>query len=159
MLRFFLVLLLALSAVVTSLRYDPELVLFNLNDNQTAVSPLDYWGEWKDHKFHPSPENGRFPFYTLFPDKFVNGDPTNDDANGTLYEHDVMSNQLRYGGDIRGIVDSLDYLQGMGIKVVCSLGNPSDNGADCVVGSLRCWKPVHKSTLGCGRILSKSLGP
>jgi alpha-1,3-glucan synthase len=27
-----------------------------------------------------------------------------------------MGTQLRHGGDLRGLVDSLDYLQGMGIK-------------------------------------------
>jgi alpha-1,3-glucan synthase len=47
----------------------------------------------------------------------VNGDPSNDDANGTVFEHDPTSNQLRHGGDLAGMVDSLDYLQGMGIKV------------------------------------------
>jgi len=53
----------------------------------------------------------------LFLDKFVNGDPRNDDANGTVFEHDIMGNQLRHGGDLKGLVDSLDYIQGLGIKV------------------------------------------
>jgi alpha-1,3-glucan synthase len=46
---------------------------------------------------------------------------SNDDANGTAYEHDLISNQFRNGGDVKGLVDSLDYLQGMGIKVRDSL--------------------------------------
>jgi alpha-1,3-glucan synthase len=37
--------------------------------------------------------------------------------NGTAYEHDPNSNQMRHGGDLQGLVDTLDYLQGMGIKV------------------------------------------
>jgi len=28
-----------------------------------------------------------------------------------------MSSQFRHGGDIAGLVDTLDYIQGMGIKV------------------------------------------
>ncbi len=110
--------LLALSVTsVTALRYDPEQVAWNLNLQKDAAHPLDYWGEWENHTYHKSPGNWRFPFYTLFLDKFANGDPTNDDANGTYFEHDIMSNQLRHGGDVKGFVDSLDYLQGMGIMV------------------------------------------
>lgn len=107
----------ALFPAVSSLRYDPDQVAFNLNRNETALDPLDYWGEWEGHAYFPSPPNWRLPFYTVFLDRFVNGDPSNDDANGTQWEHDVLSNQFRYGGDVRGLMDSFDYLQGMGIKV------------------------------------------
>jgi len=109
------VLILILSA--SALRFDPEQVGFNLNENETATDPLDYWGEWANHSFESSPENWRIPVYTLFLDRFVNGDPTNDDANGTQFEHDLMSNQLRHGGDVLGLIDSFDYIQGMGVKV------------------------------------------
>ena len=112
-----ILLLVALSSVVTALRYDPEHEDFNLNQNKTAVDPIDYWGRWEGHVYEPSPENWRFPFYTLYLDRYVNGDPTNDNANGTVFEQDLMSNQLRYGGDVHGLQDSLDYLQGMGIRV------------------------------------------
>ena len=37
-------------------------------------------------------------------------------SNGTHWEHDVMGTQLRHGGDIDGLIDSLDYLQGLGIR-------------------------------------------
>lgn len=97
--------------------YDTREVDYNLNTNQNARSPLEYSGEWEGHNYTASPDNWRFPFYTLFLDRFVNGDPTNDDINGTLFEYDYSSNQLRHGGDMDGLVDSLDYLQGMGIKV------------------------------------------
>ena len=102
--------------LVNGLRYDPDQVGFNLNENKTAIHPLDYWGEWHDHNFMPSPLNWRMPFYTIMLDRFVNGNPTNDNANGTQFEHDVTQTQLRHGGDIEGLKDSLDYLQGMGIK-------------------------------------------
>ena len=105
------------SSAALALRYDPQEVLYNLNTNETATDPLDYWGEWDNHTFNPSPSNWRMPMYTLMLDRFANGDPTNDDANGTQYEHDLTQTQLRHGGDISGLQDSLDYLQGMGIKV------------------------------------------
>lgn len=97
--------------------YDEDLTSYNLNENKTAKTPTDYWGQWPNHQYHPSPENWRFPIYTLFLDRFVNGDPSNDNINGTNFEHDLYSTQMRHGGDIQGLIDTLDYLQGMGIKV------------------------------------------
>lgn len=117
-LQSFLVTLFAASTF--ALPYIPEYEAYNLNQNKTATSPLEYWGEWPDHRFHPSPENWRMPFYSLFLDRFVNGDPSNDNSNGTAFEVDMLSTQLRVGGDIAGLVDTLDYLQGMGIKVMPS---------------------------------------
>lgn len=113
--------LLLFTSTVTALIYDAEQIAFNLNTNQTATNPLDYWGEWQDHVFQPSPSNWRMPFYTIMLDRFVNGNPSNDDANATQYEHDLTQTQLRHGGDIKGLQDSLDYVQGMGIKVGNSL--------------------------------------
>ena len=106
-----------LFACVCPLPYDPAQAAYNINNNQTAREAINYWGEWQNHNFHPSPSNWRWPFYTILLDRFVNGDPSNDDANGTQFEHDITQTQLRHGGDIRGLQDSLDYLQGMGIKV------------------------------------------
>lgn len=100
-----------------ALRYDPSFEEWNLNTNKEATNPLDYTGTRTGHDYMPSPDNWRFPFYTVMLDRWVNGDPSNDNANGTLFEQDIWSTQLRHGGDVQGLVDSLDYIQGMGIKV------------------------------------------
>lgn len=60
-------------------------------------------------------------------DRFVNGDPSNDDINGTAWEYDILGTQLRAGGDIQGIVDSLDYLHGLGIRGLYFVGSPMIN--------------------------------
>lgn len=100
------------------MKYDASEEEFNLNANATATNPLEYSvTERPDHNYHESPDNWRFPFYTVFMDRFVNGDPTNDNLNGTVFETDMMSTQMRNGGDLQGLVDSLDYIAGMGIKV------------------------------------------
>src|SRR3954453_22239870 len=88
--------------IAQSLPYLPEEANWNLNQNQTATHPLDYSGQWDGHTYNPSPENWRFPFYTIFLDKFVNGDPSNDNANGTQWEHILTSNEFRPGGDVLG---------------------------------------------------------
>ncbi|KUL82805.1 hypothetical protein ZTR_09604 [Talaromyces verruculosus] len=122
-----ILLLLSNIRLTVALAYTPDQVGFNLNENKTATNPLDYWGQWQDHEYHPSPSNWRMPFYTVFLDRFANGDPSNDDANGTQWEHDILSNQLRNGGDVRGLMDSFDYLQGMGIKGLYIAGMPHIN--------------------------------
>jgi alpha-1,3-glucan synthase len=121
----FTVLCVVLSAALLTraYRYDPAYVAYNLNTNRTARVPTDYWGERIDHTFHPSPTNWRFPFYTIQLDRFVNGDPYNDNINGTYFERDIDSNQMRHGGDLQGLMDSLDYLQGMGVKGIFLAGS------------------------------------
>lgn len=111
----------SLATTVTCWPYEEDLAKYNVNQNKTATNPADYYGTWPNHTYHPSPDNWRFPFYTLFMDRFVNGDPTNDNINGSYFEHQLDSNQMRHGGDIPGLLDTLDYLQGMGIKVGCSI--------------------------------------
>lgn len=108
---------------VHSYHYDPKYLAYNLNVNQTARHPTNYWGERSGHTYTPSPKNWRFPFYTLLVDRFVNGDPYNDDINGTVFERDSSSTQFRHGGDVQGLIDTLDYLQGMGIKGIYLAGS------------------------------------
>ncbi len=86
-------------------------------------------------------------FYQVFPERFANGDPTNDPTRDTLeadvpeswqispwtgdwYARDEWEEQLgpdffehgvfhrRYGGDLQGVIDRLDYLQDLGISAL-----------------------------------------
>jgi glycosidase len=51
----------------------------------------------------------------LMPDRFANGDPSNDSVPGYPDKLDRADNDAgRHGGDIRGISDHLDYIAGMG---------------------------------------------
>lgn len=108
----------AFASLVRGLRYDPAFVDYNLNQNKDAIDPVDFDGDrGKGFVYKTSPKDWRVPTYTLFLDRFANGDPSNDNANGTIFEQDITSNQLRHGGDLQGLIDSLDYIHGMGIKV------------------------------------------
>jgi alpha-1,3-glucan synthase len=50
-----------------------------------------------------------------------------DNANETAFEHDLMQTQLRGGGDVMGLIDSLDYIQGIGAKAVYLAGSAMIN--------------------------------
>ena len=63
-----------------ALRYQDRYADWNMNMNQDATDPMDYYTIYDNHTYTASPENWRFPFYSFFLDRFVNGDPTNDNA-------------------------------------------------------------------------------
>jgi glycosidase len=57
--------------------------------------------------------------YLIMPDRFANGDNTNDIVKGmteTTLNRDSM--YLRHGGDIQGIINNLDYLQDLGVTAL-----------------------------------------
>jgi len=56
--------------------------------------------------------------YLITPDRFVNGNPDNDQVEGMKELPDRTDKDGRHGGDIRGIINSLDYLQEMGFTAV-----------------------------------------
>ncbi len=60
--------------------------------------------------------------YLITPDRFANGDPSNDAAPG-FREPNPARNEMygRHGGDIKGITDRLDYIHDMGFTAIWSL--------------------------------------
>ena len=119
--------LLALVHLGWSSPYREDLVDYNLNTNKNAASPTEY-STTKRTSYTSSPDNWRtVPFYTVLMDKFADGDPSNNDYFGTMYEWDWRETQLRSGGDLKGLVSKLDYLAGMGIKGIFISGTPFIN--------------------------------
>ncbi|HVS98424.1 MAG TPA: alpha-amylase family glycosyl hydrolase [Puia sp.] len=57
--------------------------------------------------------------YLLMPDRFSNGDPSNDRIAGmrdqSLNRDSIF---LRHGGDLQGVLDHLDYLQSLGVTAL-----------------------------------------
>jgi alpha-1,3-glucan synthase len=120
--------LLSLASLTLASPYRDELVEYNINTNQNAQSPLDYQTSRSNTTYTPSPNNWRaIPFYTILLDKFADGDPSNNDYFGTMFEYDWRETQLRAGGDLKGLVSKLDYLYGMGIRGIFISGTPFIN--------------------------------
>ncbi|PSR54320.1 alpha-amylase [Adhaeribacter arboris] len=57
--------------------------------------------------------------YLIMPDRFANGDKTNDVVKG-MQEKSLNRDTLitRHGGDLQGIIDHLDYLQDLGVTTL-----------------------------------------
>ena len=56
--------------------------------------------------------------YLIMPDRFANGDPTNDEPGEFPGSHDRAKPRAWHGGDLRGIRDHLDYLQDLGVTTL-----------------------------------------
>jgi glycosidase len=54
--------------------------------------------------------------YLITPDRFANGDPSNDNSDGAIVNRERPGS--RHGGDIRGIINKFDYLQDLGITTI-----------------------------------------
>ncbi len=54
----------------------------------------------------------------LMPDRFANGDPGNDRVAGYAEAADRNNPGGRHGGDLRGMLDHLDYIAGMGYTMI-----------------------------------------
>ena len=52
--------------------------------------------------------------YLITPDRYANGDKKNDDVSGLKEKSRREDKDGRHGGDIKGIIDRLDYLEQMG---------------------------------------------
>ena len=77
------------------------------------------------HLLRPLPRDGRFQgfspedvMYLLMPDRFANGDPTNDDPAVSRGLLDRKKSRYYHGGDLQGVIDHLPYLKDLGITAL-----------------------------------------
>jgi glycosidase len=71
------------------------------------------------------PREGRFQgfspddiIYLIMPDRFANGDPSNDDPAISRGLFDRRKPRYYHGGDLQGIVDRLPYLKDLGVTAI-----------------------------------------
>jgi len=73
-------------------------------------------------KHHSTMRNNGFDasdvIYLLMPDRFANGDLSNDNIPGMLEQTDRSQPYGRHGGDLKGISNRLDYLQDLGMTAI-----------------------------------------
>ena len=69
--------------------------------------------------------------YLIMPDRFANGDTSNDNTDDTAEKVDRTKPWLRHGGDLQGMIDHLDYIADLGATAIWStpLLLDDENGA------------------------------
>ena len=58
--------------------------------------------------------------YLIMPDRFANGDTTNDSTDNTQEKANREDPSSRHGGDIKGIINNLDYIADLGATAIWS---------------------------------------
>src|SRR5262249_3314771 len=56
--------------------------------------------------------------YLIMPDRFADGDPTNDDREGIDGKNPRMIPRAYHGGDLRGIREHMSYLKELGVTTL-----------------------------------------
>lgn len=100
---------------------DDKIVYFCRHGVDHAVEPLDRW----ELDLTGADDPGRQPpewmagavVYQIFPERFANGDPTNDPPGTVPWGSEPVWDQYQ-GGDLQGITQHLDYLQELGVDVL-----------------------------------------
>ncbi|MDP1621698.1 MAG: glycoside hydrolase family 13 protein [Bacteroidales bacterium] len=90
---------------------------FKLRDK--VVGACHY--ELKERKINSARRKGfsaKDVIYLLMPDRFANGDTSNDVSAGMIEPVDRSNKDGRHGGDLKGIRDHLDYLRDLGITAL-----------------------------------------
>ncbi len=65
--------------------------------------------------------------YLIMPDRFANGDPSGDSHPEMQENADRSQQGGRHGGDLRGIIDHLDYIENLGATAIWSTPMCEDN--------------------------------
>lgn len=74
-------------------------------------------------------------WYQIFPERFYNGDPSNDPEDTLVWGSEKPTRTNFFGGDLQGIIDKLDYLEDLGVNglYLCPIfTSPSNHKYDTV---------------------------
>ena len=81
--------------------------------------------------------------YLIMPDRFANGDPSNDSTSDTAEKSDRNKYFGRHGGDIKGIIDHLDYIEDLGATAIWCTPLLEDNEPDGSYHGYACSDYYH----------------
>lgn len=92
-------------------------ILFKVDDSEVANYSYEL-RERAENSANREGFNSSDVIFLITPDRFVNGDTSNDEVEGMKEGLDRSYNYGRHGGDLQGIINSLDYLQNLGYTAV-----------------------------------------
>ena len=81
--------------------------------------------------------------YLVVPDRFADGDPSNDNVEGYGDTADRANKGGRHGGDLKGIADHVDYIAGLGFTQLWPTSR-REPPAGLFVPRLLCHRPLPR---------------
>jgi len=94
---------------------------FNILFKQNGKTKASYSYELKSRRQNSAQRQGFSSsdvIYLLMPDRFANGDVSNDNVDSQPEKANRASDSGRHGGDIKGIQDHLDYIKELGATAI-----------------------------------------
>ena len=94
---------------------------FDLKFQQGENLKASYSYELKERKSGSADRQSFDPsdvLYLITPDRFANGNPSNDNVDGMFEASSRTNPGGRHGGDIKGIADNLDYIKELGFTAI-----------------------------------------
>jgi neopullulanase len=95
----------------------PGVLKFHFSDNK-GESTVDFPLLERSKETKAQGVTSKDAIYLVFPDRFANGDPNNDNVPGMLQGLQRDSLLGRHGGDLLGIEKQLDYIAALGMTAI-----------------------------------------
>lgn len=103
--------------------------IFKLKDQSTFIQKYELRERRKNSALRKSFDSSD-TIYLLMPDRFANGNRSNQNDNNTTEKYNRELPGGRHGGDIEGIIQNLDYIQSLGVTAIWSTPLCEDNEAE-----------------------------
>lgn len=103
------------------------IVEINLLKKGKVQSSIQYEIKTREQRPNLDSFNAADVIYLLMPDRFANGDPSNDSHPSVKEQPNRNDKDGRHGGDIKGIINHLDYLEDLGVSALWSTPLCEDN--------------------------------
>ncbi len=103
------------------IRNDAKAGRFDITFNFSDKSSVKYSYELLSRRNGSSNRNGfssKDVVYLIMPDRFENGDLSNDEVKGYRDKLNRKSQYGRHGGDIQGVINSMDYFSNLGVTTL-----------------------------------------
>ncbi|WP_306349978.1 glycoside hydrolase family 13 protein [Flavobacterium sp. '19STA2R22 D10 B1'] len=97
------------------------------NNNKTAFTKDYTFKARKENSAHRKSYDASDMMYLIMPDRFANGDTSNDSHKTTTEKVNRSLPGGRHGGDIQGIINHLDYIKELGATTLWSTPLLEDN--------------------------------
>ncbi|MEW7290366.1 glycoside hydrolase family 13 protein [Aquimarina sp. 2304DJ70-9] len=96
----------------------PGMVTINFKDDNKHFS-YKYELKSRSKRVHEGQAiNGSDVIYLITPDRFANGDSSNDSTEDTLEKINRKDENGRHGGDLKGVLDHFDYIEELGVTTL-----------------------------------------
>ena len=103
------------------------IVEINLLKKGKVQSSIEYEIKTREQRPNIDSFSAADVIYLLMPDRFANGDPSNDAHRSVKEQPNRNDKDGRHGGDIKGIINHLDYLEELGVSALWSTPLCEDN--------------------------------